>query len=57
MPEVGSCLKGIFLIKDAEDRRIAGKQLHAASMASLGREKRIKDAAPAGQGNLFEEGA
>jgi hypothetical protein len=55
MPEVGSCLKGIFFITNAEDRRVAGQQLHSASMSSLVREKRIKDAAPAGQISLFEE--
>jgi hypothetical protein len=52
---LGSCAKGLFWIRDAEDRRIAGKQLHGRAMSELVREKRIKDAAPAGQISLFEE--
>lgn len=53
--EVGSCLRGIFFITNAEDRRIAGKQLHGRAMSELVREKRIRDGAPAGQISLFEE--
>jgi len=56
MPDIGSCLKGIFFIVTAEDRKAATKQLHSASMSSLVREKRIRDAGEVGQGNLFEEG-
>jgi len=56
MEQVGSCGKGIFWIVTAEDRRIAGKQLHGRAMSELVREKRIKDAGQVGQGNLFEEG-
>jgi hypothetical protein len=55
MPEVGSCLKGVFLIVTREDRAVAQRTLHSPSMASLVREKRIKDAAPVGQISLFEE--
>jgi hypothetical protein len=55
MPECGSCLKGIFFITNAEDRRVAGQQLHSASMSSLVREKRIREAAPQGQISLFGE--
>lgn len=52
---LGSCAKGLFWIVTAEDRRIAGKQLHGRAMAELVREKRIRDAAPAGQLGLWEE--
>jgi hypothetical protein len=55
--ECGSCGTGYFFIVTAEDRRIASGQLHGRAMAELVREKRIKDAAPAGQISLFEEGA
>jgi len=58
MPEVGSCLRGIFLIVTAEDRKAATKQLHSASMAMLGHEKKIREAGEQGQISLFgEEGA
>jgi len=54
MEDVGSCAKGIFLVVTAEDRRIAGVQLHGHALAELVREKRVKDGAEAGeQGNLF----
>ena len=57
MDEVGSCLKGVFLIVTAEDRRIAGKQLHGRAMSELVREKRIRDAGVCGQILLFNEEA
>jgi hypothetical protein len=57
MDEVGSGGKGVFLIVTADDRRIAGKQLHGRAMAELVREKRIKDAGACGQISLFQEEA
>lgn len=53
MEFVGSCSRGLFWIVTAEDRRIAQSQLHGRAMAELVREKRIKDSAPCGQGELF----
>ena len=52
---LGSCAKGLFWIVTAEDRRVAGKQLHGRAMSELVREKRIRDAGACGQINLFEE--
>ena len=57
MDRLGSCSRGIFLIIDAEDRRISQRGLHAHAMASLVRERAIKDAAPCGQIELFGEEA
>ena len=55
MDRLGACSRGIFLILDAEDRRISQCGLHAKAMSELVRERRIKDAAPCGQRELFEE--
>lgn len=53
MDKVGSCARGLFWVVTAEDRRIAGKQLHGRAMSELVRERRIREAAPQGQGELF----
>jgi hypothetical protein len=52
MAMVGSCLRGLFWIVTSEDRKVAETSLHGRAMAELVREKRIKDAAPAGQMEL-----
>ena len=57
MDRLGSCSRGIFLIVDAEDRRISQRGLHSHAMAELVRERAIKDAAPQGQISLFGEEA
>jgi hypothetical protein len=51
--ECGSCGTGYFFIVTAEDRRIASGQLHGRAMSELVREKRIREDAPQGQGELF----
>jgi hypothetical protein len=56
MKDVGhSCSspKGLYWIVTADDRQATTNQLHGRAMASLVREKEIRDAAPQGQGNLF----
>jgi len=55
MDRLGSCSRGIFLIVDAEDRRIAQGQLIAPAASMFKREKRIEKSAPCGQISLFEE--
>jgi hypothetical protein len=53
MDKVGSCGRGIFFIRTADDRHVAQGQLHGRAMAELAHEKRVRDAAPCGQGELF----
>jgi hypothetical protein len=45
--------KGLYWIVTASDRQATTSQLHGRAMASLVREKEIRDAAPQGQGELF----
>ena len=52
--KVGSSLRGLFWIVNAEDRRVAQSQLDHPAKAMLVREKTIRDAGASGeQGSLF----
>jgi hypothetical protein len=55
MPEVGSCLKGIFWIVSEADRRIARGLLMAKAKNEYDQVKVMDKAAPTGQMGLFEE--
>ena len=51
--KVGSSLRGLFWIVNAEDRRVAQTSLHGRAMSELVREKTIREAGDAKQGELF----
>ena len=51
--KVGSSGAGLFWIVTAEDRRIAQTSLHGRAMSELVREKTIREAGDAKQGELF----
>ena len=54
LPQMGHCARGVFLIVSPADRKATERDLHSRAMSELVRERRVKDAAIVGQGNLFQ---
>ena len=54
LPQVGHCSAGVFWIVTPADRKATERDLHSRAMSELVRERRVKDAAIVGQGNLFQ---